>query len=160
MFIHDFVHVEVPIEEVLGRMSGRLGRWVARAIRPAFAADVDEWVAAGLRAQDFHAPVDVVVQVGSPRMRFDGVVVPLQWPPGPGRLIPGVEADFEVAACGPHRSDIQIMGRYYFLPGVDRWSDEGSLAHRVTVGGVRRVLGTLRDALEAASPMGAASPPR
>lgn len=148
MFIHDFVRLGLPYESVLEVLPRHLGSELDTLVRDAWAYDRDLWVAAGLAERDLLVPAPVNVVIGAPRVRRDAVVVSLSWPLPEARLVPAVDADLELARCGTTRCDLQIMGRYNFGPEVVRWSEEGSMAHRVTVNGIRRLLELLATKIE------------
>ena len=59
----------------------------------------------------------------------------------------GLDADIEIVACGPDYTDVQLLGRYEFADGVERWTADASLAHRIAVSVVRRFLGLLAERL-------------
>lgn len=153
MFIHDFVHVDRPLHVVLDSFAHRLDPWLGSLVRAAWLADREVWAETGVRSEDLTPPQVVNVALGAPRFRADGVVVPISWPRGSARLFPEVEGDLEVAACGPRRTDLHLMGRYELPVGIDRWSVEGSLVHRITINAVRRFLELLAAQLEAATSM-------
>ncbi|MCP3911112.1 MAG: hypothetical protein GY713_09185 [Actinomycetia bacterium] len=119
-------------------------------IHAAWTVDLDDWTGAGLLARDLTPPLTVPVLLGEIRSREDAIVVPVAWD-GQARLVPSVQADLELAQCGPSRCDLQLMGRYQLNADIGRLSREASLAHRVTVNAVRRLLQELADALVATS---------
>lgn len=149
VFIHDFVHIDMALDRVLVD-PGELERWLSKHINPAWTVDLDDWTGAGLLARDLTPPLSVPVMLGDIRSREDAVVIPVTWD-GQARLVPAVQADLELAQCGPRRCDLQLMGRYELNADIGRLSREASLAHRVTVNAVRRLLEELADALVASS---------
>jgi hypothetical protein len=148
MFVHDFVHVDRPLEDVLGHFGARVDPWLPSLLASAYEADRAVWSEAGVAADDLRAQPSVAITLGRPRVRPDGIVLPISWPAGPARMVAGVDADLEIASCGPNRTDIHLLGRYAFGSDIDRWSQEGSIANRVTVTAVRRFLELLAVHLE------------
>jgi hypothetical protein len=148
MFVHDFVHVDRPLEDVLDNFSARVDPWLPTLVASAYEADRAVWCQAGIKAADLRCDSPVAIVLGRPRVRPDGIVLPISWAPGSARMVAGLEADLEIASCGPHRTDIHLLGRYRFGNDIDRWSQEGSLASRVTVTAVRRFLELLAMRLE------------
>jgi hypothetical protein len=61
--------------------------------------------------------------------------------------VSGLDADLEIVACGPNVTDVQLLGRYEFADGIQRWTADASLAHRIAVSVVRRFLGLLSERL-------------
>lgn len=148
MFIHDFVHVDQPLSFVLDEFGRRVDPWLGALVAAAWLTDREMWAETGVRREDLTPPTTVHVVLGQPRFRNDGVIVPISWPGGAARLFPQVEGDLEIAACGPRRTDLHMMGRYELPVGVDRWTVEGSLVHRITINAVRRFLELLAARLE------------
>lgn len=148
MFIHDFVHVEQPLSLVLDEFARRVDPWLGTLVSAAWLGDREMWVETGIRREDLTPPAMVPVSLGTPRFRNDGVIVPISWLGGSARLFPQVEGDLEIAACGPRRTDLHLMGRYELPVGVDRWTVEGSLVHRITISAIRRFLELLAAQLE------------
>ncbi|MCU0272345.1 MAG: hypothetical protein MUE34_03850 [Acidimicrobiales bacterium] len=148
MFIHDFVHVEQPLSLVLDEFARSVDPWLGTLVSTAWLSDREIWVETGIRREDLTPPTTVPVSLGAPRFRNDGVIVPISWSGGSARLFPQVEGDLEIAACGPRRTDLHLMGRYQLPVGIDRWTVEGSLVHRITISGVRRFLELLAARLE------------
>lgn len=148
MFVHDFVRVERPLEDVLVHFGARVDPWLPTLLARAYEADSAVWGEAGIDAADLRCEPRMTIVLGRPRVRPDGIVLPISWPPGSARMVAGIEADLEIASCGPRRTDIHLLGRYRFGNDIDRWSQEGSLANRVTVTAVRRFLELLALHLE------------
>jgi hypothetical protein len=148
MFVHDFVHVDRPLDDVLGHFGARVDPWLPTLLSSAYETDRAVWCEAGIAASDLRAAPTVAILLGRPRVRADGVVLPISWPPRPATMVAGRDADLEIASCGPNRTDIHLLGRYEFGNDIDRWSQEGSLASRVTVTAVRRFLELLALHLE------------
>ncbi len=140
MFLHDFVHVDRPLDAVLDVLPDAIDPWLRSMVAAAWQIDREEWVRAGLRRADLTPSHDFHVELGSPRIRVDGMVVPIAWRATGARLVPDVEADLEIARCGANRCDLQIMGRYELPPDATRTAAETSLAHRMVVNAVRRFL--------------------
>ena len=157
MFVHDFVHVDRPLADIVGRFGPLADPWLGALVVAAWADIREEWAAAGVDPTELIVSSGLRVSLGMPRFRDDGLIIPITWPPGERRFVPGIEADLELASFGPRRTHVQLLGRYRFPPGIDRWSREGSVAHRITVAGVRRFLQLLAGQLE--NPGSGGSPP-
>lgn len=148
MFVHDFVHVDRPLADIIGRFGPLADPWLGALVVAAWADIRDDWAAAGVEPGELAVPAGLRVSLGLPRFRDDGLIIPVSWPVGDQRFVPGLEADLELVSFGADRTHVQLLGRYRFAPGVDRWTREGSLAHRITVAGVRRFLELLAAELE------------
>jgi hypothetical protein len=147
MFVHDFVRLSLPYDEVLVRFGAKLDPWLGMLVASAWRHDLDTWTAIGVAEKDLSPPTVVSVRLGIPRQRDGQTIVPITWPPGHGRFVSGLDADLEIVACGPDKTDVQLLGRYEFTDGVERWSAEASLAHRIAVTAVRRFLELLAQQL-------------
>ncbi|MCB0997556.1 MAG: hypothetical protein KDB21_20840 [Acidimicrobiales bacterium] len=148
MFVHDFVHVDRPLGAIVGHFGPLADPWLGALVVAAWNDISEDWAAAGIDPTELAVGAGLRVKLGLPRFRDDGLIVPISWPPGDRRFVPGLEADLELASFGPDRTHIQLLGRYRFPAGVDRFTREGSLAHRITVAGVRRFLELLANQLE------------
>lgn len=148
MFVHDFVRIQLPFDEVMTRLGSSVDPWIGVLASTAWSADADTWVEAGVDLADLAPPTVMTVHLGQARTRVDAAIVPIRWPAGRARFVAGLDADLEFVACGPGRTDIQLLGRYDLPEGVDRWTTEASLAHRIAVTAVRRFLELLGSRLE------------
>ncbi len=147
MFVHDFVRLNLPYEEVVARFGSNVDPWLGMLVASAWRNDMPTWIASGVDEADLAPPAIVPVWLGAPRQRNDATIVPIAWPPVGGRFVSGLDADIEIVACGPEYTDVQLLGRYEFADGVERWTADASLAHRIAVSVVRRFLGLLADRL-------------
>ena len=149
MFVHDFVRLNLPYEEVVARFGANVDPWLGVLVSSAWRNDMPTWIASGVDEHDLASPTVVPVWLGTPRRRTDATIVPISWPAGAGRFVSGLDADLEIVACGPDYTDVQRLGRYEFSDDVERWSADASLAHRIAVSVVRRFLGLLAERLYA-----------
>lgn len=147
MFVHDFVRLNLPYQEVVTRFGANVDPWLGMLVASAWRHDMPTWIASGIDEVDLTPPAVMPVWLGLPRQRNDATVVPIAWPPVGGRFVSGLDADIEIVACGPEYTDVQLLGRYEFADGVDRWTADASLAHRIAVSVVRRFLGLLAERL-------------
>jgi hypothetical protein len=150
MFVHDFVHVDRPPDEVKAEVLADRGRW----LRPLAARSGDELQ---LRVGPIGVPPDkpligkqVRVELGEPTGVGDALVVPIRWEAtGAPRLFPTLDADLEFAGLGPDRTRISLSGRYEVpFSGVGRTVDDLFL-HGLAEETLRGFLQRLAKALEA-----------
>ena len=94
---------------------------------------------------------DPVQRVGIERrghhFRGDAAIINVAWK-GDGDL-PDLDADLELVSFGPDATHLHLMGRYELPPQIERFTDLGSLVHRVMVMTVRCFLNDLGTTLEA-----------
>jgi hypothetical protein len=150
LFVHDFVAVGRPMDEVLERVGSELQpERLAVLICRAWHEDADLVRKTGVLASLPAEPGDVDVHVGVPRFRSDAVVLPLRWSPRPPGWLPNLDADLEIASFGDRRTHVHLLGRYELPTGITRMSSDASLVQRMTVALVRQVLAGLSEAMEA-----------
>jgi hypothetical protein len=149
VFLHDFVDVDRPVDEVAGRLddgAGWLGSLATAAgdetgallVRIGPTWSLGDWVAR-----------DVRVRLGLPMRHGHAMVVPVRWEDAnrPG-FFPVLDGDMEVAPLGADRCRI-VMNASYRPPfeGVGRAIDQAIL-HRVAESTVRSFLHRVAAALE------------
>jgi len=148
VFVHDFVRLNLPYEEVVARFGADVDPWLGMLVASAWRNEMPTWIASGVDEIDLVLPAIVPVWLGTPRrQRNDATIFPIAWPPGSGRFVSGLDADIEIVACGPEYTDVQLLGQYEFADGVERWTADASLAHRIAVSVVRRFLVLLAERL-------------
>lgn len=146
MFVNDFVALDRPALAVVDgfmRLQPALGPMVLAA----WQADQDLWAQLGLAEPDYVPHWPIQVEIGSPRMRPDAVVIALHWRTGDSEHRVALEADLEIAAYGSNVTHLHLLGRYAFPPSVQRWSAEANRAHRATIAAIRRLLQMMADEL-------------
>jgi len=139
VFVHDFVTIELPLAQALSTVAQVLMRDCTSLAKNAWNADTDVWAEAGLARADIDS-TELEVSLGPPRVRASAAVMHLTWKSNGGRLVPNLDADLELAAHGPDRCDLQLLGRYQFGDDPPRSAEEASLAHRAIVSAVRGLL--------------------
>ena len=149
MFVHDFVRLNLPYEEVVGRFGTNVDPLLGSLVASAWRNDMPTWIASGVDEVDLEPPAVMPVWLGTPRQRNEATVIPVAWPPVGGRFVSGLDADIEIVACGPEFTDVQLLGRDEFADGIERWTADASIAHRIAVSVVRRFLELLAELLVA-----------
>lgn len=147
MFVHDFVRLNLPYEEVVARFGANVDPWLGVLVAAAWRNDMSTWIASGVDERDLTPPAVVPVWLGAPRQRNDATIIPIAWPPVGGRYVSGLDADLEIVSCGPDFTDVQLLGRYELGEGVERWTADASVAHRIAVSVIRGFLGLLAERL-------------
>ncbi|MEM7286421.1 MAG: hypothetical protein AAF480_08735 [Actinomycetota bacterium] len=141
LFVHDFVAVPLPVDEAT--------RVFTTISDPALADLVaGSWNrhAGILRSVDPRADVRAVqVSRHGHHFRHDAAIVNLGWT-GDGGL-PTLDADLELVSFGD-MTHLHLMGRYDMPAHIERFTDVGSLVHRVMVMTVRCFLTELGQSLE------------
>lgn len=154
MFVHDFTSIDRSFDDVVVAFGDRIRPRLAELVVDAYGPDRERWIEAGARGPDITPPGWAAVHVGAARFGDDAVVIPVAWNPTGGRLVAAVDADLRIAACGPHRTDIDLLGRYRLNPPVPVLSTDATFARRLTHAAVRRLLTAVSE-LVSAPPEGA-----
>ncbi len=156
--IHDFVRIDLPMSAVVGAFTHYvrpelLGRLVIEAWDAELSEVGREIEGQALRPTTLveQTPASIEVFTGAMRARQDSVVIPVAWRSRSSDWIPPLQADLELAAFGPRRTHLHLLGFSELPPGVRSCSFRASLDHRLTVAFVRHVLGSLASELEQAA---------
>lgn len=132
MFVRYFVEVPLPFEQAEGLLLDSPGRWVPGLARGAHARGERLLAEVGFGGAGRRVVKRVEIELGRPLRYPTKTVVPMTWrASGPEALFPTLEADVEVAALGPDRSQLAVSARYRPpLGSVGRIIDR-ALLHRV-----------------------------
>jgi hypothetical protein len=160
MFIRYFLELPLPAEQVEAVLLGPAARWLE-----GLATD------AGRRSEGLLAEVQVGplgphlarpvrIHLGDPARLASTTSLPMSWEPVGETLLPKLEADLEVGALGPARTQLAIGARYRPPLGrLGRVADR-VLLHRVAEATVKdfpdRVGEAVQAAVEATAPPTAA----
>ena len=141
LFVHDFVAVLLPVDEAT-----RMFTMIPDSALAELVAASWNRHAAILRSSDPHCSVSTVcVSRQGHHFRHDAAIINIGWR-GDGGL-PTLDADLELVSFGD-TTHLHLMGRYDMPAHIERFTDVGSLLHRVMVMTVRCFLTELGEALE------------
>lgn len=131
MFVRYFSELPIPFEPVEGTLVRDPGAWVpgiaheAENRRDALMAEAG--FGDGLRLEK-----RVEIELGEPVRLPSKTVLPLRWSAAGGAgLFPTLEADLEVAALGPNRTQLSINARYTPPLGKVGAAIDRAMLHRV-----------------------------
>lgn len=132
MFLRTYVELELPFEEAEAALLGAPETWVPGLLVDAEGRGHELLAEVGFPVDDRRIDREVEIALGIPYRSGSATRVPLTWGATTGeRLFPRLEADVEVAALGPNRSQLSIDARYRPpLALVGRALDR-ALLHRV-----------------------------
>ena len=142
MFIRYFLGVEDPYDRVEAALLSDPGTWILGEARAADDAGEKLLSDVGFAVTNGHR-VDKLVEIsfGQPVRAFGQARLPMSWSAtGPARLFPSFEADLEIAALGPARTQISISGRYRPPMGAVGRVFDRALLHRVAEATVKDFL--------------------
>jgi hypothetical protein len=151
MFIRYYLDLPMPFEDVEAGLLDDPAAWV-----PGIAEDAESRGERLLAEVGFpmsgerRLAKSVEIELGTVYRIPSKVLLPLTWKAiGPEALFPVLEADLEIAALGPDRTQLSISGRYRPPLGALGRALDRALLHRVAEATVKdfvdRIGETLRD---------------
>ncbi len=155
MFVRSFADVPVPFAEAERRLLATPAGWIPGLARAAEDGGERLLVEVGFPIEgDRRVQKEVEVEIGSPHRTDSATRLPLTWKAtGPRSLFPSLEADLEVAALGPERTQVSVSATYRPpLGAVGRRLDR-TLLHRVAEATIKDFVDRVSDALSGARPM-------
>ncbi|HYV02527.1 MAG TPA: hypothetical protein VEM93_09395, partial [Actinomycetota bacterium] len=113
MFVRYYVDVPLPFEQVERALLDDPERWVPGIAEGAQARAETLMAEVGFGPNGRRVGKKVIIDFGQ-TMRFPSrTIVPLSWrASGPEGLFPVLDADLEVAALGPNRTQLSMNARY------------------------------------------------
>ena len=151
MFIKYFLDLEDPYDRVEAALLSDPGTWIPGVARAADDAGEQLLSDVGFAVTNEHR-VDKRVEIsfGQPVRTFAQARLPMSWnATGPARLFPSFEADLEIAALGPTRTQISISGRYRPPMGAVGRVFDRALLHRVAEATVKDFLDRVGETVSA-----------
>jgi hypothetical protein len=151
MFIRYFLELEDPYDRVEAALLSDPGTWIPGVARAADDAGEQLLSDVGFAVTNGHR-VDKQVEIsfGQPVRAFAQARLPMSWnATGPARLFPSFEADLEIAALGPARTQISISGRYRPPMGTVGRVVDRALLHRVAEATVKDFLDSVGESVSA-----------
>ena len=150
MFIRYYLDLANPFGDVESALLDQPEVWV-----PGLAHDAEErgehLLAEVGFALDHEHRLDkrVEIEFGEPYRIPSKSVLPMTWKPtGAGQLFPAMDADLEVAALGPSRTQLSISARYRPPMGAVGRALDRALLHRVAEATVKDFLDRVGEALQ------------
>lgn len=132
MFIRYFLDLALPFEEVERRLLASPGEWVPGLARDAEGRGQRLLAEVGFRAGERRVEKEVVIELGAPYRIPSKTLLPITWKAtGPEGLFPALEADIEIAALGPNRTQLSMSARYRPPMGALGRALNRALLHRV-----------------------------
>jgi hypothetical protein len=141
MFIRYYLDLEIPFEDVEPALTSAPGEWV-----PGLAQDAGDRAERLLTEVGFDIAerrIDKQVEIGfdAPLRLPQKTLLPMWWRATTAeQLFPALEADIEVAALGPNRTQLSISARYHPPMGALGRVLDRTLLHRVAEATVKDFL--------------------
>lgn len=132
MFVRYFVDVPLPLEQAERLLLDAPERWIPGLAGSAHARGQRLLAEVGFGKAGRRVAKRVEIELGRPLHYATKTVVPLTWrATGPESLFPSLDADLEVAALGPDRSQLAVSARYRPPMGAVGRIVDRALLHRV-----------------------------
>lgn len=150
MFIRYFSDLSMPFEEAETALLASPGTWLPHLAQDAEGRGEALLVEVGFGNELLRVDKHVEVQIGAP-LRMDAkTMLPMTWiPTGTQVIFPALEADLEVAALGPSRTQLSISARYRPPMGAVGRAVDRALLHRVAEATVKDFLDGVGEGLTA-----------
>ncbi len=151
MFIRYYLDLEIPFEEVETALLTQPETWVPGLARDAEDLGQSLLAEVGFAMDDEHR-VDKQVEIafGEAYRIPSKTLLPLTWKAtGAGSLFPSLDADLEVAALGPNRTQLSMSGRYRPPMGPIGRALDRALLHRVAEATVKDFLDRVGEGIRA-----------
>jgi hypothetical protein len=151
MFIRYYLDLPMPYGDVEAALLAQPEAWVPGLARDAEDRGEHLLVEVGF-ALDHEHRLDkrVEIELGEPYRIPSKTLLPMSWrATGVEQLFPPLDADIEVAALGPHRTQVSISARYRPPMGAVGRALDRTLLHRVAEATIKDFLDQVGDALQA-----------
>ncbi len=150
MFLRYFVELALPFETVDAELLGLPEEGIAGVARDANDRGERLMAEVGFGPQNRRVQKQVRIEVGEVVRLSSKTVLPMSWrATGLQPLFPVLEADIEVAALGPNRTQLSINARYEPPFGVLGRAIDRALMHRVAEATVKDFLDCAAQGLQA-----------
>jgi hypothetical protein len=154
MFLRYYLDLPFPFEEVEPRLLERPGSWLPGLARDA--EDRGERLLAEVGFpvdQEHRIAKEVLIELGQPYRIPSKTLLPMTWKAtGAQGLFPALDADLEVAALGPNRTQLSISARYRPPLGAVGRALDRALLHRVAEATVKDFVDRVGEALRSGAP--------
>ncbi|MEW6059392.1 MAG: hypothetical protein AB1551_04505 [Actinomycetota bacterium] len=154
MFLRYFLELPIPFADVESRLLERPQSWLPGLARDAEHRGERLLAEVGFPVDEEHRIAkEVVLELGQPYRIPSKTLLPMGWrATGPERLFPLLDADLEVAALGPNRTQLSISAQYRPPLGVVGQALDRALLHRVAEATVKDFVDRVGEAIQSKVP--------
>lgn len=148
MFIRYYLDLEIPFEDVEPALISAPSEWVPGLVRDAGDRAERLLTEVGFDVADRRIDKQVEIEFDPPFRLPNKTLLPMTWrATAPDQLFPALEADIEVAALGPNRTQLSMSARYHPPLGVVGRVLDKTLLHRVAEATVKDFLDRVGEGL-------------
>ncbi|HEY7756218.1 MAG TPA: hypothetical protein VID69_08335 [Actinomycetota bacterium] len=153
MFARYYLDLEVPYADVEASLTADPETWMPGLLRAAEERGEALLAEVGFGLDERRIDKEVEIRVGTPYRIPTKTLLPMSWTAtGAERLFPQLDADIEVAALGPHRTQLSISARYRPPMGVIGRALDRALLHRVAEATIKDFLDRVGERIGAREP--------
>jgi hypothetical protein len=153
MFARYYLDLEVPYADVEASLTADSETWMPGLLRAAEERGEALLAEVGFGLDERRIDKEVEIRVGTPYRIPTKTLLPMSWTAtGAERLFPQLDADIEVAALGPHRTQLSISARYRPPMGVIGRALDRALLHRVAEATIKDFLDRVGERIGAREP--------
>lgn len=150
MFLRYFAELALPFEAIEAELLGLPEGWIPGVAREANERGERLLAEVGFGPLSRRIEKQVRIELGEAVRMSSKTVLPMSWrATGLQALFPVLEADIEVAALGPNRTQLSISGRHQPPLGALGRAIDRALLHRVAEATVKDFLDRLAQGLQA-----------
>jgi hypothetical protein len=149
MFIRYYLDIPIPFEEVETALLAQPEAWIPGLARDAESHGERLLAEVGFTVDDtYRVDRQVEIDLGAPYRIPSKTLLPMSWKATEHeQLFPSLEADLEVAALGPNRTQLSVSARYRPPMGSLGRALDRALLHRVAEATVKHFLDRVGEAL-------------
>jgi hypothetical protein len=141
MFIRYFLELQMPHADAEAKLLADPASWVPGLARGAHERGEGLLIEVGFDVDEHRIDKKVQVDIGEPYAIPSKTLLPISWSAtGPDPLFPHLDADIEIAALGPTRTQLSISARYRPPLGAVGRALDKALLHRVAEATVKDFL--------------------
>jgi hypothetical protein len=153
MFARYYLDLEVPYSDVEAALTADPEAWMPGLLRDAEERGEALLAEVGFVVEERRIDKEVEIRLGTPYRIPSKTLLPMSWSAtGAERLFPQLDADIEVAALGPHRTQLSISARYRPPMGVLGRALDRAMLHRVAEATIKDFLDRVGERIRAREP--------
>jgi hypothetical protein len=153
MFARYYVDLDVPFAELEPMMLASPQGWVPGLLRAAEDRGQHLLAEVGFDVDTRRVDKEVQIELGAPFTSPGRMALPMTWrAAGLERLFPQLDADLEIAALGPRRTQLSISARYRPPLGALGRAFDRALLHRVAEATIKDFVDRVAERLTSRQP--------
>ncbi len=153
MFVRYYLDLPVAFEDAEASLLDDPGTWVPGMLEAAEDRGERLLAEVGFALDTRRIDKEIEIALGEPYRLTSKTLLPMTWrATGPERLFPQLDADLEVAALGPRRTQLSISARYRPPLGAFGRALDRAMLHRVAEATIKDFLDRVGERVRARVP--------